>query len=244
MREVTPGEDILPHLTAQWYNKTVRPPERRTGVGDVKPEIINPNHIYAQWAGIGDPAGYLDPVYVDALTPEKWIQNTNQLSIKVLDPSLEGWSIEWQWGIAHCNFNKVKQGPVAIWGITLANVNIVSLNHQYVNYIDGELRSHPYGKATILVPNENGPSLISIGNRTPASGIAFTEDPIPGRVSDEPGVGTGLYVDVEINHPNFTITTIELSLLNSQTEETTPGYVQWKESNGSYFVDVSPCYEE
>jgi len=149
---VQPGQPILPSMTAEWYNQTLK----RTPGGGTRGQRGGPL-----------PPGTLDCV-VDGGTPVRFeaialnsaesnnnIEYTPRVSIAGL--------AEHNWGVVQTAAGDTIE--VCFFGLCLATVTQVSTSHLFVTYStsNSRLETDDKGKAHLLWYNSSGPSLISIG---------------------------------------------------------------------------------
>lgn len=229
MRDVTPGEPILQHMTAKWFNSTLKHPSK-TGLS---PEGLRPDpNIILGYYESSDPIEYLDPIGVVRRNDENELVERNCIVSNNID--------EYNWGVAHQKFRYKNVGELVLHGASLANVQIRQPYHKYVNVKNGKFVSSCTGKGLLLASNQNGPSLICIGVRPPSQGVAYTEDKIPGRSGTQMGSALGVLVDID-NMGILNITEDPIVLWNMQKMKANKGFVQWKEVCGKKLVDVAPC---
>lgn len=229
MRDVTVGEPLLPRLTAPWYNNTLRK-SRTTGLSPLN--FTDHQNVLLGHNDTSSTINYLDPIGISSLNDESEKVHNNVILTEEVD--------EYNWAICHQKFFPGNIGPIAAGGITLANVEIKQDYHKYVNIEDDKCVSACYGKAQLLAANENGPSLIYLGVRTLAQGVAFTQSRVPARDGVQMG---SVIANVVESDPDgiLTITDEQIVLWNMQPEAANNGFVQWKEFCGLKVVDVSPC---
>lgn len=157
MRTVSPGEPILPALTAQWYNHTVKP-HPSTPQGRPQPHR-HQNEILAKFVpGSGfTEAARFDPVAITGVIDTNYIERVCSVNKSSLD--------EYNWIIPQATMRDGQLSQPCVYaGLTFANVNIINSQHRFVtlNSDTKTLETADYGKALLLKGNSDGPSLISI----------------------------------------------------------------------------------
>lgn len=222
MRKVSPGETILPRMTAQWFNHTIRPVTKPL----TSPQKITRDKDILACSYTGSEVSQYDPVAL--LTTVNKIGTTSDART------------EKNWVIAQKALGTDDSGVCVINGITWANVSIVQPYHEYVTIVDDILVSSCYGKAKLLVANDGTPSLISLGVGFPKTGLAKITTGIPAGNATTPGSGTGVLVEINAAG-DYVETAIPLTILNTQLLATEVGIVHFKEWSGRLIVDVSPC---
>lgn len=227
IKQVKAGDPLLPSLTAEWFNQTIRqqpppgnPPERKgLGWGQLActylGEAVDQFGLVALHGTLNQ-IGQCD----DVVNEKNWV--VTQKALGVDDSSV-------------CVIN----------GLTWAKVHIRRSYHRYATWESGiGLVSSCYGKAELIAPNNDGSNLhlIMIGAGIPMTGIALTEDPIPAGTSIKPGQGSGALLEMN-NADEYDVPAVptSITLFNSQPQPTSIGIVHFKEWCGRAFVDVSPC---
>jgi hypothetical protein len=157
MRTVSPGEPILPALTAQWYNHTIKPhptpPQKRP-----QPHR-HQNEILAKFVPGG---GFTEATRFDPVAITGFIDTSYTERICNVDKSSLN---EYNWIIPQATMRDGQLSqPCVYTGLTFANVNIINSQHQFVTLNSGTktLETADYGKGLLLKANPTGPSLISI----------------------------------------------------------------------------------
>jgi len=231
MKNVTPGEPILPQMTAKWFNSTLQK-TKRTGLSSQT--FFEDKDIILGYNESSAVVEYLDPIAVFRRNNNDELVYTNSI--------LRGDPDEYNWGVCLQKFRSLSTGDVALAGVTLANVEIRKDYHKYVTIKGTKLVSSCYGKGQLVVANDEGPSLITIGTSPLGNGIAFIEEEVPKRVGMQMGSIVGKYVDID-DLGKLVLTEDDVTIWNMQVLPANNGYIQWKEVCGKKLVDVSPCEE-
>ena len=149
---VSPGQSAGPRLrNAQWFNSTLEsPPPRKRVLKDADRTQI---FAYMQQ---GEAVRY-EAVGIKELTDIN-DSLTHDLITRIDNLNGANWVVALEGGEGTI--------PVALSGVTRAQVEIVDSNHQFVTYSEtnSRLETSFYGKARLLVPGDSeNPSLIEIG---------------------------------------------------------------------------------
>lgn len=232
-RTVTPGESILPHLTADTWNRLNR---RKPQLGQQVPPTEEHQNIVT---GIYKGAGNLNPWEAVGINAAYKAGNPTATNPRYTDQITE-----YNWAITREALSPDKPCEAVVWGVVRAYVTIIQSWHQYVTYLDGGLVSANWGKGQLLVASTDAnPSLICIGQRVQANGIAYASEAFEARDGVTCPSQVCSLVDLD-NTGKFIETGITLTLYNTQPNIAQGGFVQFKEWAGKYILDVSPCADE
>jgi hypothetical protein len=157
MKPVAAGEPILPHLTAAWYNNTLRkkrnPPPRK-GAGGFS---LGPFELLCAFDSPSSSVDRFNPVAVASVSnpiKKHCILTTN--------------CNEYNWIIPQAKIVGKRGGKCIVSGPTFANVTVLDTEHKYVTYDDysNTLVTANRGKASILIGDTLGVKtiFINIGN--------------------------------------------------------------------------------
>lgn len=236
MRTVSPGEPILPALTAEWYNHTVKP-HPSPPQGRPQPHR-HQNEILAKFVPGGGftEAARFDPVALNGSIDPNYMERACYATKQNMD------NFNWVIPQATMRSGQLTQ-PCVYAGLTYANVTITDINHRYVwlNGLTLQLESGYWGKALLLTQNFDGPSLISISQPATTGWILKTMEPITAGSVSQLGSGLCRIYDVTVVG-SLHLTDITITAFNSQPQVIPEGLnVQAKAVNGMPVIDVVPC---
>lgn len=238
MRTVSPGEPILPALTAEWYNHTVKP-HHSPPQGRPQPHR-HQNEILAKFIPGGGytEATRFDPVAIAGFIDTNYIERICSVNKSSLN--------EYNWIIPQATMRDGQLSQPCVYaGLTFANVDIISDHHKFVtlNSDTKTLETADYGKALLLKGNPDGPSLISIETLPISSYLLKTTSTISARSGTTLGSGDCI---ICIRDGSTIIETAEaITAYNSQNGDPIPSgkYVQAKMWQGVPLIDVVECDE-
>lgn len=164
MRSVSPGEPILPALTAEWYNHTIKqhPPPPGNGPQTHRHQ----NRILAKLNNASQVVDRFTPVGIVGPVNDRKVEHVCYVNKSVLD--------EYNWIIPQAAMNSTHPTQECVYfGVTFASVLIRNAYHRYVTLDGGtnQLVSSDYGKGMFVQPISVNAQpqviLITIGNTLP-----------------------------------------------------------------------------
>jgi len=176
-RQVATGESILPHMTANWFNKTLQ--QNKNSPPQGKRELRNHNEDLATFLPT-DKCTTVErfcPVGVVGRTDEYGtrVSRTQFVALEALTP--------YNWIIAQATMTgNIPTQRCVYSGITWAKVTILDPNHKYVTLDDEQgisLVSSDSGRGQLLQVGAEY-SLINIGNFYGATEEPTPEEDVPG----------------------------------------------------------------
>lgn len=237
-RKVSPGEKIIPHMTASWFNSTLNKPQVPKPPRPTDLRLHNEDHAVFVPSIDNPTADRFTPVApldkIDSDYPQEIVRAA---TVDVDSLTRENWVVTQQ---------DVAEGyadtTVVYFGLTYAKVDIADSDHLYVDLDTStlELVSSNSGKGLILIPGGTY-SLIAIGVLPVTAWIGRTTSSISARSSLQLGSGTvDLYTTNSTGLMSFSGES--LTVYNTQLESIPSGQVvQMKNWMGLPVVDVGPC---
>ena len=190
---VQPGEQILPRITAEWFNNTLQNPDsgRSTGVGAAprRPSRIQPNTMvgamYCPYTG-SEKISRFNPVHFDEVT--------NVIDDMAIGPMIQGAPADFpfHWGVLQ--EDAIPGGcPLVVWqGFTRAIVHGLApvppanfrRNHAVCyNPLHNHLETCFQGRAQVMKDLGLGKALIFIGPGVNTARVkGNSTEPIPARI--------------------------------------------------------------
>src|SRR5690554_1009248 len=169
-RKVAPGEDLLPHMTAAWFNKTLQPPPNKPSSPEKDPRFHTEDTATFVPSQACPIAERYHPVAVMGRVGHTYDRRNRFVSKEDLTP--------FNWVIPQEDLTPSKRsGMVVFAGQTYAKVTILDPEHQFVdiNLETLQLESSNRGRGVIL-HKDTDYCLINIGNY---SGIPDSVTPSP-----------------------------------------------------------------
>lgn len=152
--KVNKGDPILPNMSAEWYNDTIREP---TSNPKTHPQREHRGHTIPTFVTAAREA--FDPVVITGVKYPPNDVNKRRPALTANAGSSGNWGVVQEPADGLSDITR----DVILWGITWANVTINGLSDPLVDLVDGVLESGDEGKARLLYANASGPSMILLG---------------------------------------------------------------------------------
>lgn len=244
MKPVAKGQPILPALTSEWYNHTIKPrivpkpPPRKKGrkPGHEDLAVFIPSETYPTVARF-EAVGVESPTDTYSSAATRVDRNTF-VSKEALN--------QYNWVVAQLPMSETsKSQPVVYFGVTYAKVNVIDESHKFVKLNEDtlELETANYGKGMLLYAGASY-SLICLGPYIETGYVGITTTAISGRSGMQ--LGSGYFQLLTVDSTGLMSVTCEIRQgFNTQLEEIVSGQlVQAKNWLGLPLLDVIPCEED